>query len=433
MPESSEPASPRPVSERAVVLLIGAVQFVNILDFVMVMPLGPDFAKGLGIESSHIGTIGGSYTAAASVAGLLGGYFLDRFDRRKALAVCMLGLVAATAAGGLALGLSTLLLARVCAGIFGGPATALSLSIIADLIPVERRGRALGAVMAAFSVASVVGVPLALKVAELGGWRLPFFVVSALGLMVVGAALWFLPPVRGHLRPGGGAARAPGVGDLLSRADVQLSYLMTALVMMSGFIVIPNISAYLQQNLGYPRDRLWILYFAGGIVSFVTLRLTGPLVDRFGSFRVGTVGVALAAITTYVGFVAYPAWLPIPALFMVFMLAMGVRNVAYNTLTSRVPDNPVRARFMSLQSATQHMASALGAFLSSRLLVDLPDGTLGGMDTIARVSIGLAAGVPVMLRVVEGRVRSRERARALAVPPAQGLAAPLSPEAQPHG
>ncbi|MFP2902067.1 MFS transporter [Corallococcus sp. 4LFB] len=104
MPESSESASPRSVSERAVVLLIGAVQFVNILDFVMVMPLGPDFAKGLGIESSHIGTIGGSYTAAASVAGLLGGYFLDRFDRRKALAVCMLGLVAATAAGGLALG-----------------------------------------------------------------------------------------------------------------------------------------------------------------------------------------------------------------------------------------------------------------------------------------------------------------------------------------
>ncbi|NOK12797.1 MFS transporter [Corallococcus exercitus] len=432
MPESSESASPRSVSERAVVLLIGAVQFVNILDFVMVMPLGPDFAKGLGIESSHIGTIGGSYTAAASVAGLLGGYFLDRFDRRKALAVCMLGLVAATAAGGLALGLSTLLLARVCAGLFGGPATALSLSIIADLIPVERRGRALGAVMASFSVASVLGVPLALKVAELGTWRTPFFVVAALGLVVVVAALWLLPPVRGHLKPGGSASRAVGVAELLSRSDVQLSYLMTALVMMSGFIVIPNISAYLQQNLGYPRDHLWIIYFAGGIVSFVTLRLTGPLVDGFGSFRVGTVGVVLAALATYVGFVHYPAWLPIPALFMVFMLAMGVRNVAYNTLTSRVPDNPVRARFMSLQSATQHMASALGAFLSSRLLVDLPDGTLGGMDTIAWVSIGLSVGVPVMLWVVEGRVRSREQARALAVPPAQGMAAPLSPQANPH-
>ena len=167
-------------------------------------------------------------------------------------------------------------------------------------------------------------------------------------------------------------------------------------------------------------------------MSFITLRLTGPLVDRHGSFRVGTVGVALAVVTTFVAFVSYPTWLPIPLLFMVFMMAMGVRNVAYNTLTSRVPDNPVRARFMSLQSATQHMASALGAFLSSHLLVDLPDGTLGGMRTIAWVSIGLSLGVPVMLWVVERRVHSRDQARALAAPPSQGLAVPLSPQANPH-
>lgn len=430
----AEPAvASRTVSERAVVLLIGAVQFVNVLDFVMVMPLGPDFAKGLGIASSHIGTIGGSYTAAASVAGLAGGYFLDRYDRRKALAVCMLGLVVATAAGGLATGLSTLLLARVVAGIFGGPATALSLSIIADLIPVERRGRALGAVMASFSVASVLGVPMALKVAEVGGWRLPFFVVAALGFLVAAAAVFLLPPVRGHLGAAGSAARAVSVRELLGRTDMQLSYLMTALLMMSGFVIIPNISAYLQQNLGYPRDQLWLIYFAGGIVSFITLRLTGPLVDRYGSFRLGTLGVVLAAVFTFVGFVSYPAWLPIPVLFMGFMLAMGVRNVAYNTLTSRVPDNPVRARFMSLQSATQHMAAAVGAFLSSKLLVDLPDGTLGGIALIGWVSIGLSVGVPPVLWVVENRVRAREQARALAVPPAQGLAVPLAPEANPHG
>ena len=79
-------SSSKPVSERAVVFLIGAVQFVNILDFVMVMPLGPDFARGLGIASSHIGTIGGSYTLAASVMGLAGGYFLDFVLKRDELA-----------------------------------------------------------------------------------------------------------------------------------------------------------------------------------------------------------------------------------------------------------------------------------------------------------------------------------------------------------
>lgn len=424
--------SERQVSERAVVFLIGAVQFVNILDFVMVMPMGPDFAQGLGIAPSHIGTIGGSYTAAASVAGLVGGYFLDRFDRRKALAVSMLGLVLATAAGGLATGLSTLLLARVAAGLFGGPATSLSLSIIADLVPVERRGRALGAVMAAFSVASILGVPLALRVSKWGGWQLPFFLVAALGLLVVAGAIFFLPPVRGHLEPGRQPVHAVGVLELLGRRDVQLSYLMTGVVMMASFIIIPNISAYVQKNLGYPRDSLELAYFVGGLVSFVTLRVAGPLVDRHGALRVGTVGSVLAVVATYVGFVDYPRWLPVPVLFMGFMLAMGMRNVAYNTLTSRVPENPVRARFMSLQSAIQHMASALGAFLSVQLLTDLPDGTLGGMARVAGVSIFLTVLVPPMLKVVEARVRSREQARALAVPPSQGLAVPLSPGAHPH-
>jgi predicted MFS family arabinose efflux permease len=411
-------SSSQPVSERAVVFLIGAVQFVNILDFVMVMPLGPDFAKGLGIASSHIGTIGGSYTLAASVMGLLGGYFLDRFDRRKALAVSMLGLVLATAAGGLAQGLPSLLAARVAAGLFGGPATALSLSIIADLSPAERRGRALGAVMGAFSVASVLGVPMALKAAEYGGWRMPFLAVAVLGLLVAAGAIFFLPPVRGHLEAGKQPVHPVGMVELLSRTDVQLSYLMTAVVMMGGFVLIPNISAYLQQNLGYPREDLWLTYFSGGIVSFVTLRIAGPMVDRFGSFGVGAVGAVLLVLATWVGFIHYPAWMPVPVLFMLYMLANGARNVSYNTLTSRVPENAVRARFMSLQSAIQHMAAALGAFLSSQMLVDLPDGRLGGIPEVAGVSIFFTLAVPPMLWVVERRLRQRT-----AAPPAPVVAA----------
>src|SRR6476469_6225403 len=113
-------------SERTIVFLVGAIQFVNILDFMMVMPLGPDFAVGLGIPAAHLGYIGGSYTAAAAVSGLVGSLFLDRFDRRQALGVAMLGLVIGTLSGGFATSFETLIAARVLAGLFGGPATALS-------------------------------------------------------------------------------------------------------------------------------------------------------------------------------------------------------------------------------------------------------------------------------------------------------------------
>jgi predicted MFS family arabinose efflux permease len=406
---------PRVISERAIIFLIGAVQFVNILDFVMVMPLGPDFAAGLGIPLSHVGTIGGSYTAAASVAGVVGSYFLDRFDRRKALAVSMLGLVLGTAAGGLATGLPTLLAARVVAGVFGGPATSLSLAIIADVIPVERRGRALGAVMGAFSVASVLGVPAALEVARVGGWRLPFLVVAGLGLVVVAGAIFFLPPVRGHLEPSRQPARPVGVRELLTRREVLFSYGMTAALNMAGFVVIPNISSYLQRNLGYPRKELGLIYLVGGVVSFVTLRVSGKMVDRLGSFRVGTVGSALVLGALYLAFVAPPPGVPLVLIFSCFFLAMGVRNVSHSTLTSRVPEQSIRARFMSFQSAVQHMAAALGAFLSAQLLVDLPDGRLGGLMEMVGVSAALTLALPVLMYQVERLVLAREAHRAPAV------------------
>src|SRR5437016_471333 len=92
----------RKVSERQIIALIGSIQFINVLDFMMVMPLGPDFSKGLGIPTAMLGLVAGSYTASAALAGLVGSLFLDRFDRRKGLFFSMLGLAVGTLAGGLA-------------------------------------------------------------------------------------------------------------------------------------------------------------------------------------------------------------------------------------------------------------------------------------------------------------------------------------------
>ncbi len=387
------------------VLLVAAVQFVNILDFVMVMPLGPDFAASLGIPTSKLGLIGGSYTAAAAVSGLAASFFLGRFDRRPALGVAMLGLVVGTALGGLATGLHSLMAARVLAGAFGGPATSLSFSIIADVVPAQRRGTAMGVVMGAFSVASVLGVPAGLELARHLGWRAPFFGVAALGALVALSAVFLLPSLRGHLSA---HKEEVSLAHLLRQRNVLLSWVMTFLVMAAGFVVIPNISAYVQVNLGYPRARLGLLYLYGGAVSFFSTQIAGRLVDRLGSFRVGTAGTALLCFALLGGFVLTPPLFPVPLIFVLFMLAMSFRNVAYNTLTTRVPASSERARFMSIQSAVQHSASAVGAFASSQMLSELPSGALVGMDRVGLVSIALTLTLPFLLRAVETHVRRRD-------------------------
>ncbi|APR85147.1 Arabinose efflux permease [Minicystis rosea] len=395
-----------PISERRIVFLVGAIQFVNILDFMMVMPLGPDFARSLGIAASHLGYIGGAYTAAAGLAGLVGALFLDRFDRRRALALAMLGLVVGTAAGGFARDLPSLLAARVVAGAFGGPATSLALAIIADVIPAERRGKALGSVMGAFSIASVLGVPAGLELAQHGGWRTPFFAVGALGLVITGLTFALLPPLTIHLEAAKG--QPPPRFASLFRPVVLLSWAMTALFMMASFTLVPNLSAYFQYNRAYPRGSLGTLYLVGGSISFVAMRVVGRLVDRYGAFRVSLAGTIWFLGVLYANFVAPVAGVPVMVIFVAFMLSGSLRGVPHNTLTSKVPSPRERARFMSIQSALQHFASALGAFISAHVLRELPGGALEGIPTVATLSMILGATFPPLAWAVEARLaRSR--------------------------
>jgi predicted MFS family arabinose efflux permease len=403
------------VSERKLLFIIGAVQLVNVLDFMMVMPLGPDLAEGLAIPMSKLGVVGGSYTAAAAVSGMVGALFLDRFDRRKALALALLGLVLGTLAGGFAVGLDSLIAARVLAGAFGGPATALSLAIIADVVPPHRRGRAMGAVMGAFSVASVLGVPAGLELARLGGWQMPFFAVAGLGLVVASCAVALLPPLTSHL---GRAEKPTPVSALLKRPAVQLMLGSTSVIMAGNFALIPHLATYWQYHRGYPREGLGLLYLVGGIVTFGTMMISGRLADRMGAFRVATLGTLLFGLTLYFGFIA-PLPVPVMLLFVAFMAFGTFRIVPMQALSSRVPEPHERASFMSAQSAVQHLSAAAGALLSTYMLSEGENGMLIGFEHVGLLTLGLALLLPLFLYVVEGLVKKRE---SLAQPASTGAA-----------
>ncbi|MEZ4366915.1 MAG: MFS transporter [Kofleriaceae bacterium] len=390
-----QPTAPIAAYERRIVWLVALVQLINILDFMMVMPLGPDFAKALGFAESDIGFIGGAYTAAAAVAGLVGAQFLDRFDRRVALGWALAGLAMGTALGGLAQDLPTLVGARVVAGIFGGPATALSLAIIADVVPPERRGRAMGIVMAGFSVASVLGVPIGLVLARVGTWRTPFFGIGGAALVVTVVVMALLPPLREHLR-GAPKLRTRAL-TLLRRPELRLALAANSLLMLSIFALIPNLSAYIQHNMGYPRDRLELLYLAGGTASFLVIQLAGRGVDRLGAVLISVLGAACMITASACGFAVEPALLPVVVIFILFMCSGSLRSVAMTTLVSRLPAPAERAQYMSLQSGVQHISSASAAVLSSQLLHTRPDGHLVGLGRIAWASIALAAAVPVLV------------------------------------
>jgi predicted MFS family arabinose efflux permease len=168
-----------------------------------------------------------------------------------------------------------------------------------------------------------------------------------------------------------------------------------------------------------PEAHIKYAYLFGGMASFVATQVGGRLVDRLGSFRVGTAGTVLV-----IGVVFFFFYLPRESLassmvflvFAVFMLAQGLRNVSYNTLTTKVPDPARRATFQSLQSAVQHGATSLAAFGSGLILSEVaraplatdlpgrPPRFLVGMDTVSLLSMGMSLLIPALLLIDERRV-----------------------------
>lgn len=392
------------VSERTVIALIAAVNFVNILDFMMVMPLGPDFARALGLPTDRLGVVAGSYMLAGAVAGVAGMFVLDRFDRRPALAISMLGLSFGTLLGAFAVNGETLIAARCVAGFFGGPASSLALAIVADVVPAHRRGRAMGVVMGAFSLASILGVPAGLEIARIGGWRAPFVAVAVLGVSVTALMYLWMPALRSHLE---GPQTPVGrlLAGLLARRPVQLMLLAIGLVMVGSFMLIPNLSAFIQFNAHYPRDNMGVLYLAGGLTSLVAMRIAGILTDRWGSTVITVAATTVLAAVLAVSFLPAVPLVPVTAIFMGFMGANSVRMVAMSTLASKVPAPHERAGYQSAQAAVMEATQAFGALFSAFFLVTRPDGSLGGMDRLASASIVLVFIVPFLVFMVERAVR----------------------------
>src|SRR5471030_1060104 len=73
--------------ELLLLLILAAVQFTHIVDFTIIMPLGPIFSREMGLSPQHFGAVVSAYTISAGIAGLLAARFLDRFDRKTALLV----------------------------------------------------------------------------------------------------------------------------------------------------------------------------------------------------------------------------------------------------------------------------------------------------------------------------------------------------------
>ena len=130
--------------ERSLLIILAGVQFTHLMDFMVLMPLGPQFMRIWGISTSEFAVLVSAYTLSAAIASVLSALYIDRFDRKRALLFLYGGFVVSTLLCAAATDYGWLLAARTVSGAFGGVAGAIVYSIIGDVIPEPRRGAAMG-------------------------------------------------------------------------------------------------------------------------------------------------------------------------------------------------------------------------------------------------------------------------------------------------
>src|SRR3954466_10352766 len=281
--------------ERLLLTILASVQFTSIVDFMVVMPLGPQLLRKLDIDAFRFGLIVSSYTVSAGLAGLLASSFLDRYGRKGAFLTLYCGFLVGTLMCGLSFNYASLLLARILTGAFGGILGGMALAIIGDVFPEERRGRATGVLMSAFALASVVGVPFCLDMGTRFGWQFPFLLLAVLGLPVLTAAVRIMPPLRDHLHGRTHLSPWAQIRETFSEPNHLRAFLLIFFIMAGGFSVIPYISMYLVANVGVSERSLTWVYVTGGLLTLVGAPLTGRLANRYDKLPVFRVAATFAA------------------------------------------------------------------------------------------------------------------------------------------
>jgi predicted MFS family arabinose efflux permease len=381
-----------PARERQILIVLMLMGFTNIVDFMIMMPLAPQLTHEFGITTAQFGLLVSAYAFAAATASLLMASIADRFDRKRVLQFVYVGLIVGTLGCALAPSYEVLLLARVVAGAFGGVQGAIALAIVGDLVPDERRGRAMALVMLSFSFAAVVGVPLSIYVAAHGGWHIPFFALAGLCGVLYFVAQRLIPSMTGHMKPN--APRVSlfdGYMQLLSVPNHWWAFAMSALIIMSGMMVIPYIAPTRVANEGLSEAQLAYFYLVGGAVTIVTRPLFGSMSDKYPRAAVYYWLVVLSIIpivlVTHRMGLGLMWQIVVSALFFIFVSGRFIPLTAMNAAAS-APQ--LRGRMMSFNAAVQNLFTGLAALVGGAMLTTMPDGSVQGYETVGYLSCLLA-------------------------------------------
>ncbi|MDF3819688.1 MFS transporter [Leptospira sp. 96542] len=394
-----------------VVGLLAFLQFTVVLDFMILSPLGVLVMKELTITTKEFGFVVSAYAFSAGVSGVLAAGFADRFDRKKMLLFFYIGFVIGTFLCGIGNSYLFLLSVRIFTGLFAGVLSSISFAIVADLFPLQVRGRVMGFIMTAFAASQVLGLPIGIYISNLWGWQSPFLMIAAFSGVVGFLIYFFLKPLNAHLDDKMEKQAFLHLLKTISQPRYFPAFIVTTLLATGGFMLMPFGSAFSVHNLGVHLEDLPTVYMVTGMVSIIGGPIMGRLSDSIGKYNMFVIASGFAAITilyfTRLQITPLPIVILLNSILFVFIAA---RMISANAMTSAVPELHDRGAFMAISSSIQQLSGGIAASAAGFIVVQTESGYLERYDILGYV-VATAIVITIVLMYNVNQIVIRKMAK----------------------
>ncbi len=359
--------------EKFILLLLAAVSFTNIMDFMIMMPLGPLLMNKFQLSSHEWSFVIASYTITSAISGFLSIFIIDNFDRKKFLIFQYIGFIIGTFLVGFTDNYHFLLFARSFTGIFGGIISATVFAIVGDLVPISKRGKAMGIVSIGFSASSSLGVPFGLYLGTKFYWQMPFRIILIVAIINLIGIIKFLPNIDTHLRNRTFRSPLKIILDFLKNKNQVRAILLMVLLLFSQFTIISFIAPFMVGNVGFKEIELSYIYFAGGIMTIFSSPFIGKLSDKYGIKKIYTILLLLSIIPIIIITTMGKSGL-IYALFWttIWFILISGRFIPAQTMILGAANPESRGSFMGIRAAFMSLAQALATLIAGAIIVKVP-------------------------------------------------------------
>lgn len=395
-----------------VIILLALTQFTVVLDFMVMSPLGDMLMKSMSLTTTQFGFAVSGYAFSAGISGLLTAGFADRYDRKKLLLFFYIGFVMGTLFCGLSHTYIMLLLARILTGLFGGVIGSISMAIVADIFPIEQRGRVMGFMQMGFGASQVLGIPISLYLANAWGWEAPFLMIVGLGVVICAAVIIKMQPVIEHLEVANPKNAITHLWHTIRQRHYRIGFLATAMLSLGGFMMMPWGSAFSINNLHITYEQLPLLFMVAGVSSLIVMPLVGRLSDKIDKFRIFAIASAwmMIMVIIYTNLTPVPFWIVV-TLNITFMIGIMSRMVPAMALTSSLPKMQDRGAFMSINASLQQIAGGVAAAVGGMIVVQkTKTSPLEHYNTLGYVIVVLSAISVYMVYRVSKMIKAEHKA-----------------------